>query len=97
MDTDNLYVYDNILIFRHLRYPNVLIERPKYVVTINDLNRCVSYMYGCNILPSKSEMRTSILPKRIFEENPSLAFSELKITKETYTVAVNNNKYNIYA
>lgn len=70
-------IYDNRLSFRHIRYPKVIIENPKHVIDIFDIVNNKHELYGCIIIPSLAELKSNILPARIFECNPDLGFSDL--------------------
>ena len=91
-------VYDNIFTFRHIRYPNVVLQNPKHIVSFLNITRGSTYTYGCNILPSLREIRDVILAKRVFEnEGETLDFSEFNLTN--YQVFIDGKKQsfiNIY-
>jgi hypothetical protein len=78
-------VYDNLFRFRHLRYPQLSIKSPKYIVIFRNKITNKQYIYGINILPSEQELESSLLVKRIYEnEGDNLLFSNF-----------NNNNYEI--
>lgn len=77
---------DDILVFKHLRYPSQVILKPKYVVRITNLSTGASYAYGTNLLPSKDELSDSLLPKRMCGEGDS---DPMTFDKNNYQVEIN--------
>ena len=69
--------YDNIFVFRHIRFPNVTIEKPKHIINIINKSESKEYKYGCNIVPSKEELVSNLLGYRVFEnEGETLSFHD---------------------
>lgn len=77
MDADNdladIDFYDDIVFFRHIRYPQVIIKNPKHIVQIlnNKEDVCLG-TYGCFLLPDADELFGSILVSRIVETSDEL-------------------------
>jgi hypothetical protein len=53
---------DNIVTFAYLYNPKALIEYPRHLVTVKNLQTGKQYVYGCFVLPSDDEMLNTILP-----------------------------------
>lgn len=80
-----MYV-DNVLYFKHIRFPNEIIYMPKYIVTITNVLLNKSYVYGCYTLPSDQELLECILPKRTWE-NENYIPTEYR--KTDYIIKIN--------
>lgn len=60
-------IVDNIIYFRHIRYPQEIIKFPKYIIYITNIITNSIYIYGSFVRPDDKELLNIILPKRVWE------------------------------
>lgn len=53
---------DQIITFRYLYAPHIVIRHPRHLVTIVNQKTGKTYVYGCHVLPSDDEMIKNLLP-----------------------------------
>lgn len=81
-------VADDIIYFKHIRYPSIIVKEPPFIITILDMahNGKVIGKFGAYIVPIPEELNNTILPKRIFECVDNMTFSEYN--PANYTIKV---------
>lgn len=87
--------YDDIISFRHIRYPHLIIQNPKFYIRIyHKASNLLCGVYGCYILPTKQDLLQNILPCRIFEEQGDVFSSTLDINLNDYYITINGHPIN---